>query len=107
MEVGKRAGDDVTSAVTMPRPELGIVDGKIAETGGKARAIDRIVTGRGSKLGDRGLASGIGSLQAANVETLPPALRANAIAASGVDPQLVDTIGLRGAYVQRWTDRLA
>jgi hypothetical protein len=26
---------------------------------------------------------------------------------SRVDPALVDSIGLRGAYVQRWHDRLA
>jgi hypothetical protein len=115
----KVGGAHVTSAVSVDRPELALravaddaVDGAgrtprhIVETGRTTR-IDHLVAGRGASLGDRGLADGVGSIQAANVATLPPALRERAIAASKVDPGLVEAIGLRGAYMQRWRDRLA
>jgi hypothetical protein len=120
IERGPRSGGaHVTSAVSTDRPELALrpvvedaIEGTartprhIVETGATTR-IDQLVAGRGASLGDRGLADGIGSIQAANVDTLPPALRERAIAASKVDPALVDAIGLRGAYMQRWRDRLA
>ena len=106
VELGRRAGSDhVSSAVRVNVPQLRLDGRELVETGRQA-SINQIVAGRGSKLGTTGLASGIGSVQAANVSTLPPALQAKAIAASGVDPALVESIGLRPAYVQRWSERL-
>ncbi len=106
VELGARAGSDhVSSAVRVNVPQLRLDGRELVETGSQA-SINQIVTGRGSSLGTKGLASGIGSVQAANVSTLPPALRERAIAASKVDPKLVETIGLRPAYVERWSERL-
>jgi hypothetical protein len=99
-------GEQVASAATDQVPHLELRDGVITPSGGDAR-IDRIVARRDARLGSTGLADGVGSIQAANVATLPPALQERAIAMSRVDPALVDSIGLRGAYVQRWHDRLA
>lgn len=111
-------GHHVTSAVSAARPELALspladqVEGagrvarEIVETGREVQ-VDSLVAGRGARLGGRGLGDGIGSIQAANVGTLPPALRERALAASKVDPALVETIGLHGAYMHRWQDRLA
>lgn len=107
IERGPRAGGhDVTSGIRVQRPELAIVDHAIGETGRSAR-INQLVAGRGAKLGERGLADGIGMTQGVNVSTLSPALREHALAASGVDQTLVDQLGIRGAYMQRWRDRLA
>lgn len=119
LENGVRRGSHhVTAAVSSTRPELALrpvadqVEGagrvvrEIVETGREVQ-VDRLAAGRGSRLGGAGLASGIGSIQAANVATLPPALRQRALAASKLDPALVEAVGLRGAYVQRWQDRIA
>ena len=105
---GRSVTGEISSAVTVRRPELALDDARAIVETGATRSIDEVVARRGASVAaGSGLADGIGSIQAANVDTLPPALRAQALKASGVDPQLVDTIGLRGAYVQRWNDRIA
>ncbi len=107
VELGKKAGaDHVSSAVRLSVPKLGLEGREIVEAGGQA-TINQVVAGRGAQLGSKGFASGVGSVQAANVSTLPPALQKAALEASGVDPKLVESIGLRPAYVQRWQERVA
>jgi hypothetical protein len=116
MRVG---GHDISSGVSVQRPELALerlfVAGEgqaptarrqLVETGRTVR-IDQLLAGHGADLDGRGLANGIGTIQGVNVSTLNPAMRAQAIGASGVDPSLVDAIGLNGAFTQRWSDRLA
>lgn len=100
------SGQHVTSSTRVQAPELRL-EGRNIEPTGRKVPINQIVTGSNAKLGSAGFSDGIGSVQAANISTLSPALQKGAIAASGVDPRLVETIGLRGAYVQRWQDRVA
>ncbi|MCW2921939.1 MAG: hypothetical protein JWL76_1813 [Thermoleophilia bacterium] len=107
VELGRTSGGDhIASAARVTVPNLGLEGREIVETGGTA-TINQLVAGRNASLRAKGLASGIGSVQAANVSTLPPALQKAAIEASGVDPRLVETAGLRPAYVQRWQERVA
>ncbi len=106
VERGARVGGDhVTSGVRVTVPQLRLNGRELVETG-RTVQVNQLVAGRGANLRIEGLADGVGSIQAANVSTLSPALREQAIAASRVDPQLVETVGLRPAYVQRWHDRL-
>lgn len=102
----KLNGRQIASAVSVDRPALALEGRQIVAAEGTSR-IDQLLAARGARLGGRDLANGIGSIQAANVATLSPPLRANALAMSKVDPALVDAIGLPGAFTQRWQDRLA
>jgi hypothetical protein len=115
---GRVDGHDVTGGASILRPELRLApttlagDGKhvaryeLQETGRNV-PINRILVPRGADLDGRGLADGIGAIQGSNVSRLNPAMRARAIEASGVDPQLVDAVGLNRAYAARWSERLA
>jgi hypothetical protein len=102
----KLHGRQISSALSVDRPALALEGRQIIAAEGTSR-IDQLIAARGARLGARDLANGVGSIQAANVGTLSPPLRANALAMSKVDPALVDAIGLPGAFTQRWQDRLA
>lgn len=107
-ENGPRSGGrHVTSGVDATRPELALDEARqLVETGRQAR-INQLVAGRGADLDGAGLADGIGTIQGVGVSRLNPEMQRAAIAASGVDPKLVDSIGLNGAFSQRWSERLA
>jgi hypothetical protein len=107
VERGARThGMHVTSGVDVTRPALALRDGQLVETGRSVR-LNQLVAGRGADLDAKGLADGIGTIQGVGVSRLNPEMQRAAIAASGVNPQLVDTLGLNGAFVSRWKDRLA
>ena len=107
VERGARtAGRHVTSGVDVTRPGLALRDGGIVETGRSVR-LNQLLAGRGADLDAKGLADGIGTIQGVGVSRLNPEMQRAAIAASGVNPALIDTLGLNGAFVSRWKDRLA
>ncbi|MCW2924957.1 MAG: hypothetical protein JWM98_2361, partial [Thermoleophilia bacterium] len=132
LERGHRGPQDVTSGVRLQRPELALERSgslpataaspgasaastasaseqlgpyRIVETGGTTK-VDALVAGRGARLGGRGLASGVGTVQGVNVSSLPPGLQPKAIAASGVDPAIVAEEGLNAGFTARWHERL-
>lgn len=102
----KVGGSHVPSGVDATRARLALRDGEIVEAGGQVR-INQLVAGRGADLDGKGLADGIGAIQGVGVSRLNPEMQRAAIEASGVDPQLVDSLGLNGAFAARWKDRLA
>ncbi|MCW2927520.1 MAG: hypothetical protein JWM86_1488 [Thermoleophilia bacterium] len=104
---GRLGSQQVTSGISSTRAQLGMDGREIVETGRSTR-IDLLTASRNARLGSgSGFADGIGSIQGVNVSTLNPAMQARAIEASGIDQSLVDAIGLRGAYMQRWRERVS
>lgn len=107
VEFGPRTGGrDIRSGTTLERPTLAVLDGEIVETGGTSQ-VDWLFAGRGADLDGRGLAQSLGTIQGLNVSTLPhPMTQARAVNMARVDPELVEEVGLPGAFTARWQHRL-